>query len=118
MWDRNTTKNVANDGCVKSVDDGSYALWDTKQSDSWHWDPGSNRNGADPNIYYLEAGEHVLTIKQRESGTKIDKIVITNDPAYVPAGMGEYPDETGNEPEEPLENIDPADCKLLLEAEH
>jgi hypothetical protein len=117
IWGRIKAQNGGDDSFFISVDDGSYALWDTGQSDSWLWDQVSNRGGSDPVVYHLEAGEHVLTIKQREDGTKIDKIVITNDPAYVPQGLGENQAETGNEPDEPAENIDPAEFKLWLEAE-
>ena len=86
-----------------AVDGGAYALWDTVQSQSWVWDQVSNRDGADPIVYYLEAGQHSLVIMHREDGTKIDKILITNDPAYVPEGTGE--------PGEPVK------VKLWLEAE-
>jgi hypothetical protein len=46
---------------------------------------------SDGTVFYLdlEAEEHTLTIKQREDGTKIDRILVTNDMEYVPQGMGE-----------------------------
>lgn len=43
-------------------------------------------------IYYsgvnLSSGLHSLNIKYREDGTRIDKFLITNDAAYIPAGLG------------------------------
>lgn len=36
----------------------------------------------------LEAGEHTLIIKQRKDGTKIDRILITDDMEYA-EGLGE-----------------------------
>jgi hypothetical protein len=40
---------------------------------------GDPRDATDPQRYWLEAGSHFLTIKQRDDGTKLDAIVITND---------------------------------------
>ena len=37
-----------------------------------------------PISFYLEEGEHTLYIKQREIGTKLDKLLITNDLNYIP----------------------------------
>ena len=34
--------------------------------------------------YYLEAGDHLLIIKQREDGTKLDQILITGDMYFIP----------------------------------
>ena len=62
----------------------AYALWDTRVSRAWIWDQVSNRGGNDPVTFYLEAGEHTLTIKQREAGAKIDRILITNDVNFLP----------------------------------
>ena len=53
------------------------------------WDQVSDRFGADPVMYYLEVGTHTLRVKGREDGTKIDRILITNDVDYVPEGLGE-----------------------------
>ncbi len=83
IWGRTISQNGHNSFFI-SVDDGDYALWDTQVSTSWVWDKISHREGADPVHYYLKAGEHTLKIKQREDGTKIDKIIITRDMGFVP----------------------------------
>jgi hypothetical protein len=66
-------------------------LWDTfrEGEDIWVWDQVSDRRIADPVIFTLDAGIHTLVIKQREDGTKLDSIFITNDRAYDPLGPGE-----------------------------
>jgi hypothetical protein len=84
IWGRIEAKNGEDDSFFISVDDGSYALWDTQRSKYWVWDRVSNRGGDDPVSFYLEAGEHTLVIKQREDGTKIDRILITGDTEFVP----------------------------------
>jgi hypothetical protein len=42
----------------------------------WLWDQAARDTSP---VFFLEAGVHTLTIKQRESGTKLDQILITND---------------------------------------
>jgi hypothetical protein len=89
IWGRILANNGSNNSFFVSMDDGNFSLWSTAKSKKWIWDQVSSRGGADPVVYYLQAGEHTLTIKQREDGTKLDKILITNDFGYVPEGPGE-----------------------------
>ncbi|MCK5255430.1 MAG: hypothetical protein KAQ81_05355, partial [Deltaproteobacteria bacterium] len=91
VWGRVISNDGNSDSFYASVDDGEYALWDTLQggTETWVWDQVSDRGIADPVIFYLEMGVHTLVIKQREDGTKIDRILITNDMGYVPEGLGE-----------------------------
>ena len=93
VWGRVMVDNRGgiNDSFYVSMDSGSYALWETPQGSSpaWVWDRVSNRGGEDPVVYWLSAGQHTLLIKQREAGTKLDRILITNDLVYVPQGLGE-----------------------------
>jgi hypothetical protein len=66
-----------------AVDDGAFAAWHTKKSTSWTWDSLKHGSSSDL-VVYLEAGTHTLTIKQREDGTKLDKVLITGDLTYIP----------------------------------
>ena len=34
------------------------------------------------------AGEHTLTLSLREDGARVDKLLITDDPAFTPSGLG------------------------------
>jgi hypothetical protein len=47
----------------------------------WVWDQAASDTMP---IFFLEAGEHTLIIKQRESGAKLDQLLITNDIEYRP----------------------------------
>ena len=87
VWGR-LIDNLGNSFYV-SRDSGPYALWDTAGGSTWGWDLVNNRDGADPVVYSLGAGQHTLVIKHREDGAKLDRILITNDRAYVPQGQGE-----------------------------
>ncbi len=87
VWGR-LIDNLGNSFFV-SMDSGAYALWDTAGGSAWGWDLVNNRDSADPLVYSLGPGQHTLVIRHREDGAKLDRILITNDRAYVPQGQGE-----------------------------
>ena len=89
IWGRIKAADTNDNSFFVSIDGTNEALWDTPVSSTWRWDPVSDRDGDDPVIYFLQAGEHSLMIERREDGAKIDKILITNDPGYSPEGMGD-----------------------------
>ena len=96
VWGRVVSNNTADDSFFVSIDGGPYACWWTQLGgeENWVWDQVNNvLDGSDPVLFSLEAGQHTLTIKQREDGTKIDKILITKDLEYIPEGLG--PAENG-----------------------
>ena len=84
IWGRVLAPSDNDDSFWVSMDGGPQMLWDTKRSASWVWDPVNDRDVADPVVFDLTAGNHTLVVKHREDGTAIDKILITNDPDYVP----------------------------------
>jgi len=86
VWGRVIANSSQDDSFFVSMDGGTYALWDTfrGEEDIWAWDQVSDRATADPVIFTLDAGVHTLVIKQREDGTKLDRILITNDRAFEP----------------------------------
>jgi hypothetical protein len=89
IWGRILASNGNNNSFFVSMDDSDFSLWSTVKSKKWVWDQVNSRGGADPVVFYLQAGKHTLTIKQREDGTKLDKILITNDLGYIPEEPGE-----------------------------
>jgi hypothetical protein len=84
VWCRVLARNKRDNSFFVSIDDSAYALWDVTKSKSWVWDQVSDRGGADPASIQLDAGAHSLIIMNREDGTKLDKVVITDDSAYIP----------------------------------
>ncbi len=73
------------------MDDDPDRTWTLPVTDNWawdevnHWGSGTETDPeTDPVIYTLSAGEHVLMIKHREDGTKLDRLLITNDMSFVP----------------------------------
>jgi PKD repeat protein len=61
------------------LSDGETA--DAAHGQTWVWDQVASH--AMP-VFFLEAGEYMLTIKQWGSGTKMDQILITNNLEYRP----------------------------------
>jgi hypothetical protein len=98
IWGRVLAPNGSDDSFYVMMDGDSERLWDCLydgKSSQWSWDEVTERgNGTfdnpqyDPAVFHLTQGEHRLTIKQREDGTKLDKLLLTTDFNYVPVGMG------------------------------
>jgi PKD repeat protein len=81
----------ADNSFLVQMDNDPDRTWTIALTDSWawdevnHWGSGTETDPEiDPVIFALSAGEHVLMIKHREDGTKLDRLLITNDLAYLP----------------------------------
>ncbi len=81
----------ADNSFLVQMDDGPDRIWTIALTDSWawdevnHWGSGTETDPEiDPVIFTLSAGEHVLMIKHREDGTKLDGLLITNDLTFIP----------------------------------
>ena len=108
LWGRIIAADNASDSFYVQVDSGTDNIWDTAQGTGWLWDKVSNRRGENPVRSILGAGTHTIKIKLREDGTKIDKLLLTNDVGLIPAGVGAA-----------AENIPPnTGVKLYLETEN
>ncbi|WP_372678521.1 dockerin type I domain-containing protein [Desulfosarcina sp.] len=87
IWGRQISNDTGSDSFFVSVDGQSEMVWHTKLGgqDVWTWDvvsertAGEPRQTTNPKTYWMEAGSHTLSIIQREDGTKLDSIFVTND---------------------------------------
>ncbi|WP_372679925.1 hypothetical protein [Desulfosarcina sp.] len=87
IWGRQISNDSASDSFFVSVDGQEELVWHTKLGGQgvWTWDVVSDRDvdaprdATNPQVYWLEAGFHTLTIRQGEDGTRLDTIAITND---------------------------------------
>ncbi|GKT07881.1 Ig-like domain-containing protein [Desulforhabdus sp. TSK] len=84
LYARVQSGSSADNSFFISYDSGDFIQWDTALggTGAWIWDMASQRSGAKPVVLHLEAGEHTLTLKQREDGTRLDQILITNQLNY------------------------------------
>ena len=89
MWGRTIAPTSEDDSFYIQMDEGQNNLWAVSAGSSWHWDQANNRDVVDPVVFTLTVGHHTLKVKAREDGTKIDKLLLTNDPEYIPTGFGE-----------------------------
>ncbi len=59
-----------------------YAIWTLpSNADLWMWDQAASDSSP---VFFLEPGEYTLIIKQRESGSQLDQLLITNNIEYQP----------------------------------
>jgi hypothetical protein len=86
VWGRVNSVDTATDSFFVSIDGDDYSQWATQVAGDWVWDQvvGNLYEGVEPVIFNLEAGEHTLIVKQREPGTKLDRIIITPNLDYLP----------------------------------
>lgn len=74
------------------VDNNAFQSWGIPISTEHAWDAfnngGGDANAADSTVQ-LAAGMHTLEIRQREDGTYLDQILITNQLNFVPGGSGD-----------------------------
>ncbi len=93
IWARTIAPKAADDSFFVAMDEGVFQRWNVQGSTAWIWDRVAADN-IDPRIYTLTAGSHTFYLMQREDGTRIDKLVITNNAQYVPQGQGEPANQT------------------------
>jgi hypothetical protein len=89
IWGRVRAPSSMNDSFFVAVNGGNFERWNTPQGTTWTWGLVNSHGVADPRTYRLKAGRHTLTLMQREEGTQLDKMIVTNNPDYVPTGEGE-----------------------------
>jgi hypothetical protein len=58
---------------------------------AWHW-TGTTLSGAPATIQIPGSGAHTINVWMREDGLRLDRIIVTADPNFVPDGIG--PDES------------------------
>ena len=63
------------------VDGGNYYEWHISETSGFEWREVSTTSNQNDVSLFIGAGNgHILEIRQREDGTKISKVVVTNDP--------------------------------------
>jgi hypothetical protein len=75
-WFRLYGPTAESDGWLEAVDDSGFDYVYTSGVGAWEWIQGQSHD--------LEAGLHTLRLGGHEAGARIDRILITDDPHYVP----------------------------------
>ena len=88
VYGRVRAPNSNDNSFYVSIDGGEEVAWHAPGPSSedtaagWTWDLVSSGEGddiTDPYVFTLEEGEHVLRIRNREDGTELDEVVVTNE---------------------------------------
>jgi hypothetical protein len=77
LWIRMYGPTPQSDGWLESVDSASFDYINPSQHGVWQWVEGRS--------YALDAGLHTLTLGGNEAGARVDRILITDDPAFIPS---------------------------------
>ncbi len=63
------------------VDNGNYIEWHIEQTSGFEWREVTNTANMNTVDFFIPAGNgHMLEVRQREDGTKISRVVVSNDP--------------------------------------
>lgn len=87
IWGRVQSGDYLHDSFKVHVDDQPEIIWHISGNYNWTWDQVYEYNGDDPVIFHLTAGTHTLGIKNREWGSKLDKVIITSDLSFNPSSL-------------------------------
>lgn len=87
LWGRTIAPHGGADSFYYQIDGSGFVRWSVPQGSNWQWASGSLGESGRA-MFPLDAGEHTLVIKCREDGTRLDKIIVTNDWDFVPDGTG------------------------------
>lgn len=90
LWGRVQVSDKRDNSFFVEIDNGFDNLWEVESDNFWHWDAVNYRDRVDPVIFTLFEGEHTIKVKVREDGTKLDKLLLTNDVDLVPSGKGGF----------------------------
>ncbi len=88
LWGRVQARDDKDSSFFVQLDDNLINLWEIEEGEQWHWDEVNDHGIVDPVRFILKSGVHTIKIKLREDGTKLDKMLLTNDADFVPSGEG------------------------------
>jgi len=86
LWGRVQAHDRKDNSFFVQIDDNLDNLWEVETGNYWLWDKVNARDIFDPVGFNLKSGIHTIKIKLREDGTKLDKILLTNNLDFVPSG--------------------------------
>jgi hypothetical protein len=92
IWGRVLAPNSDVDSTFVSVDNGTEEIYDMAEgtwSNNWQWSQVKLRLNNNPatlqqRAFNLSAGSHTVKFRGRETNSKLDRVLITNDLSFVP----------------------------------
>ena len=105
LWARVIAASTGSDSFHVSINGAEQDVWHAlygEQNPAWTWDRVSAQgNGSapapekDPRVFALTAGVQEILFEGRERGTKLDRLLLTQDPDFIPEGVGACPTTPG-----------------------
>jgi hypothetical protein len=72
LWGRTIAPDSGSDSFCLQIDGGPMTIWTPPRSSAWVW------GKPQPSSYTISAGAHTISIRYRETGTKLDRLFLTN----------------------------------------
>ena len=90
IWGRTLTTSTSRDSMWIRVNNGPWQVWSGLAiGTSWLWeDVNAPAAVLEPATFALGAGAQTVDVAYREGGGRLDRLLITDVPTYVPAGPG------------------------------
>ena len=95
VWGRVLAINVYHDTFFTKANGGSEDVYDDAEGTwgpNWQWTIVNGRGPSgvplsiDPRIFTFSAGANTIRFRGRDSGSEVDRILVTDDPNFVPTG--------------------------------
>ena len=96
IWVRMLGPTGTDDSVNVGLDGAVTATKITDESAAWHWEEMSYTTAGRATMTVGSEGGHMVNVWMREDGVYVDKVVLTTNANYTPAGLG--PDESPREP--------------------
>jgi hypothetical protein len=95
IWARVIAPTTSDDSFWVTMNGGTPIRWNgIAPGSAWHWTQVKADGASSPAQFALPAGDHTVQIGYREDGTRLDVLVVTDDPAYNPAAPLSGPPDT------------------------
>ena len=90
VWGRVIAANTGSDSFWIRMDGGDWVRWNEIDAGrSWRWDAVHDADEGNAVVgFRLSSGAHTLEVAYRERSARLDKLLVTDDLAYVPSGTG------------------------------
>ena len=110
VWGRVIAPTTSDDSFWVRVDTQPWVQWNNiVNGTGWHWDVVHNSAAGDAVVLFnLAAGSHTLEIAYREDGTKLDRLLVTNQLSLTPSDAAERPAVSAVNPAPGATNVAPS----------
>jgi hypothetical protein len=90
VWARTVARTGGEDSFWIRVNDEPWVRWNgIPRSREWRWSAVHDADEAvEPLQFALPAGENRIEIARREGGARLDRLLLTNQDRFEPAGTG------------------------------